>query len=265
VPTVEFSTPERTREPEARIDRMSAARGLSPAMATAAAGDGAAASLATVDIFEGSTWSARVALPDSARAYVHLVKPAFDRLVALVLILLLLPVLVAVAVAVRTGVGRGVVFRQRRIGLGGRQFTIYKFRTMTPDRRARRAPFDGSDRRRTHKHPADPRLTAVGRVLRAWSLDELPQLWNVLCGDMSLVGPRPELPEIVAKYEPWQHERHQVKPGLTGLWQVSRRGDGLMHEHVALDIDYLKQVRFRTDLLILLLTIPAALGDRRGH
>jgi lipopolysaccharide/colanic/teichoic acid biosynthesis glycosyltransferase len=101
--------------------------------------------------------------------------------------------------------------------------------------------------------------------LRRWSLDELPQLWNVLRGEMSLVGPRPELPSIVAGFAPWQHERHAVKPGMTGFWQVYARGDGsVMHQRTDLDVDYVRQVSLWTDIKVLLLTLPAIVGLRRG-
>jgi lipopolysaccharide/colanic/teichoic acid biosynthesis glycosyltransferase len=195
--------------------------------------------------------------------YVRVGKPLFDRVVGLVLTLLLLPIVILVAIAVRLSLGSPIIFRQRRVGRGGREFNVYKFRTMRQDRRPSHAT-EADDRRRTHKSEKDPRHTRVGRTLRKWSLDELPQLWNVLKGDMSLVGPRPELVEVVARYEPWQHRRHAVKPGLTGLWQVSRRGSGMMHLHTDVDIEYVDSIGFLTDLKILLRTIPATLS-RRGH
>jgi lipopolysaccharide/colanic/teichoic acid biosynthesis glycosyltransferase len=141
---------------------------------------------------------------------------------------------------------------------------MYKFRTMAPDRRHEAASYDEPERRKTHKHPDDPRLTPLGRFLRKWSLDELPQLWNVVRGEMSLVGPRPEMLGIVDTYDHWQHARHAVKPGLTGLWQVSARGDGPMHENTHLDLAYVRQVRFGSDCKILFMTIPALLGRQRG-
>jgi lipopolysaccharide/colanic/teichoic acid biosynthesis glycosyltransferase len=195
--------------------------------------------------------------------YERLVKPVIDRAVGTVLLLAVLPTLLLVALAVRALLGRSVIFKQRRVGRGGRVFTMYKFRTMHPDRRKARLPV-APERRLTHKHPQDPRLTPLGRFLRKWSLDELPQLWNVARGDMSLIGPRPELVDIVDQYESWQHERHAVKPGLTGLWQVLARGDGPMHENTHLDLAYVRQVRFTTDCKILLHTIPALLGRRTG-
>jgi lipopolysaccharide/colanic/teichoic acid biosynthesis glycosyltransferase len=203
-------------------------------------------------------------LAPGASAYERVGKPVIDRLVGALLLLLALPALAAVAVVVRVGMGRGVLFKQERVGLGGRRFLVYKFRTMTHDRRQRSQPFAVPDRRKTHKHARDPRLTALGRFLRKWSLDELPQLWNVMRGEMSLIGPRPELVSIVEHYETWQHARHRVKPGLTGLWQVTARGDGPMHESTHIDLAYAAQVSLRSDCRILLLTIPALLGRRPG-
>jgi lipopolysaccharide/colanic/teichoic acid biosynthesis glycosyltransferase len=201
--------------------------------------------------------------PRRVTGYERFVKPMIDRTVGTVLLLAVLPTLLLVALAVRALLGRSVIFKQRRVGRGGRPFTMYKFRTMHADRRGARLPH-APDRRITHKHPRDPRLTPLGRFLRKWSLDELPQLWNVARGDMSLIGPRPELMDIVDRYESWQHERHAVKPGLTGLWQVLARGDGPMHENTHLDLAYVRRVRFTTDCKILLHTIPALLGRRTG-
>jgi len=191
--------------------------------------------------------------------YVRLVKPLFDRVVGTLLLVALSPLIALVALAVRFRIGQPVIFRQARSGRDGEPFDVVKFRTMRPDRRRDARPVS-EDRRQTHKSEADPRHTRLGRRLRKWSLDELPQLWNVVCGEMSLVGPRPELVEIVEHYEPWQHQRHLVKPGLTGLWQISRRGEGLMHLYTDVDLEYVATVGLRTDLRILFRTIPAALG-----
>jgi lipopolysaccharide/colanic/teichoic acid biosynthesis glycosyltransferase len=191
--------------------------------------------------------------------YARIGKPLFDRVVGTVLLVLTAPVTCVVGFAVWLSVGRPLIFRQPRIGRGGEPFTVFKFRTMRPDRRQAHQPV-AHDRRLTHKSERDPRHTRVGRRLRSWSLDELPQLWNVVRGDMSLVGPRPELVEVVERYEPWQHQRHVVKPGLTGLWQVSRRGEGLMYLYTDLDLEYIATMSFRRDLAILCKTLPAALS-----
>ncbi len=151
----------------------------------------------------------------------------------------------------------------------GRDRRVVQIAHDGPDHRSgherRRAERRGTstDRRLTHKSANDPRHTRLGRFLRTSSLDELPQLINVVRGEMSLVGPRPELAEIVARYEPWQHARHQVKPGITGLWQVTdRQHDDVMHHHVETDLDYLDQLSAATDLRILALTLPTVLGLR---
>ena len=190
--------------------------------------------------------------------YVEFVKPAMDRAVGAVLLLGALPVLGVVAVVVRRRIGSPVLFRQARCGRNGERFDVLKFRTMRADRRMDRQPVV-ENRRMIHKTDVDPRHTDLGRRLRKWSLDELPQLWNVVRGEMSLVGPRPELVEIVDRYEPWQHQRHRVRPGLTGLWQISRRGEGLMHLSTDIDLEYVATMSLRTDLKILLRTIPAVL------
>jgi lipopolysaccharide/colanic/teichoic acid biosynthesis glycosyltransferase len=197
--------------------------------------------------------------------YERWTKPALDGLIASVLLLLALPVMAAVAAAVYVRLGRPVILRQQRVGLAGRPFEMFKFRTMEPDRRRANLPFSDPDRRRTHKSTDDPRHTPLGRWLRRNSLDELPQLINVLRGEMSLVGPRPELPTVVARYEAWQHRRHDVLPGVTGLWQVTARDEGDMIEHTELDLRYVESVSLATDLKLLARTVPAVLGLRPGE
>ena len=135
--------------------------------------------------------------------YVVSAKPIIDRVLAFLALVLLLPVMLVVALVVLLSLGRPIILRQERVGLGGRTFTVLKFRTMHPDRRVIDLDgydYVGVDRRLTHKHPDDPRLTPAGRMLRKLSLDELPQLINVIRGEMSLVGPRPELPSVVAAH-----------------------------------------------------------------
>jgi lipopolysaccharide/colanic/teichoic acid biosynthesis glycosyltransferase len=206
-------------------------------------------------------------VPDVAESgvYARLVKPAIDRMGGVILSVVTLPLLMVIVPLIWWKLGRPAIFKQQRVGRNGEEFTLYKLRTMQPDRRERVVSFDGEDRRVNHKSPDDPRHVPLGRFLRKWSLDELPQFWNVALGHMSLVGPRPELPHIVDKYEDWQHRRHAVKPGITGLWQVSERGDVPMHEATDVDIEYVESVSLACDLRILALTIPAALGSQKGH
>lgn len=158
------------------------------------------------------------------------------------------------------GLGTPVIFRQTRVGRHGRLFTIYKFRGMLPDRRLESRPWPVTERRLDHEPTHDPRHTRLGLFLETWSLDELPQLWNIVRGEMSFVGPRPELPVIVASYADWQHERHLVKPGLTGLRQITYRTHKPMYDHV----DYVRHVSAGLDLHIFLRTLPAAVSSRRG-
>jgi len=192
------------------------------------------------------------------------VKPVIDVVSGLVLLILLAPVILISAAVVAVSLGTPVIYTQDRIGLGGKRFKLYKLRTMIPDRRIRSGQHIGPERRQTHKSREDPRVTAIGRRLREVRFDELPQLWNVVKGDMSLVGPRPELPEIVAGYDDWQQRRHVVKPGLTGLWQVSDHNGKPMHECTDMDLEYIEKMSFTSDISILLRT-PAAMFHRRGY
>ncbi|MDH3294481.1 MAG: sugar transferase, partial [Acidimicrobiia bacterium] len=150
----------------------------------------------------------------------------------------------------------GVIYRQRRVGRDGSVFDIYKFRSMLPDRRVEARPFVGVDRRVAHKSDDDPRHTAFGRFLRANSLDELPQLVNVIKGDMSLVGPRPELVSVADETGLIGHPRHRERPGITGLFQVSElRSTNQISAGLHLDVAYVVDVQLRRDLLILWRTI----------
>ncbi len=193
------------------------------------------------------------------------IKPGLDRVIGVIASIVTLPIVFVIAVLILWQMGSPVIYRQRRIGRYGREFTVYKFRTMQHDRRVAAVPVTEGDRRINHKSVDDPRHTDLGRFLRRYSLDEIPQFWNVAKGDMSIVGPRPELPSIVEKYEPWQHQRHAVRPGLTGLWQVSARGVVPMHEATDLDITYVDNVTMWDDFRIVLATPAAAFGSNRGH
>lgn len=197
----------------------------------------------------------------------RIAKGVLDRAVAFVALLVALPVLLAVALAIRLTSSGPVFYSQARVGRGGTTFRFYKFRTMV----------DGADRmvedlvdhndcdRVLFKMHEDPRITGIGRWLRRFSLDELPQLWNVLRGDMSIVGPRPALPTEVDAYEDAVHLRHVVKPGLTGLWQVSGRSDLSWEEAVGLDLHYVENWSLVLDSKILVKTIPAVVTGRGAY
>jgi len=189
------------------------------------------------------------------------VKAGFDRAIAAVALLLLAPLLAVIALVIRLADGGPALFRQTRIGKDGRPFTVLKFRTMVPDAEQRKAALAGlSDADSVlFKIRADPRVTRVGSWLRRWSLDELPQLLNVLSGEMSLVGPRPALPDETARYADHVRRRLVVKPGITGLWQVNGRSDLSWKESVRLDLRYVENWSLGLDLQILWQTRAAVL------
>ncbi len=192
------------------------------------------------------------------------VKRVVDLALSLVLFVVTLPIQLAAAVAILVTSGGPVLFRQVRCGLNGRVFTLLKFRTMEPGSEERLPELshlnemDGP----VFKLRRDPRSTPVGRLLRRLSIDELPQLWNVIRGDMSLVGPRPPLPDEVSRYESWQRRRLSMKPGLTCLWQVSGRNELDFDRWMALDLKYIDTWSPLLDLKILLKTVPAVLSGR---
>jgi exopolysaccharide biosynthesis polyprenyl glycosylphosphotransferase len=182
-----------------------------------------------------------------------LLKAAFDRAMAALALILLAPLFAAIAIAIRAD-GRGpVFFRQTRVGKDGRTFSVYKFRTMVVDAEQRKAELEALNEGSgvLFKIRQDPRVTRAGNWLRRWSLDELPQLINVVAGDMSLVGPRPALPAEAVRYGEHMRRRLVVKPGITGLWQVSGRSDLPWEEAVRLDLRYVENWSFALDLQIL--------------
>jgi exopolysaccharide biosynthesis polyprenyl glycosylphosphotransferase len=184
----------------------------------------------------------------------RIVKAAVDRTAAAFLLLLIAPVLLTIAAAVRLTSRGPAFFRQTRIGKDGREFTMVKFRTMVVDAEARRAELAAQNERGEgllFKIRNDPRITPLGRILRKYSIDELPQIINVLTGSMSLVGPRPPLPEEVALYGDDVRRRLLVKPGVTGLWQISGRSDLTWDESVRLDLRYVENWSLTLDLMIL--------------
>ena len=193
--------------------------------------------------------------PCFPRRYV-LAKRLLDVVVALVGLVACAPLFLILALLIKLDSPGPVFFLQERVGYRGRIFKMVKFRTMAAG--SERAVPNG-----VHKRPGDPRVTRVGRFLRRTSLDELPQLLNVLRGEMSLVGPRPEVVEIVlSRYQPWQYQRFLVPQGLTGWWQVTGRSTKVMHEHTEDDLYDIAHASLWFDLKILLRTIPTVL---RGH
>jgi exopolysaccharide biosynthesis polyprenyl glycosylphosphotransferase len=190
---------------------------------------------------------------------------AFKRLIdvsfAATGLLVLSPLLTALAAAIRFSDGGAILYRQERVGLHGRRFNVVKFRSMVADADARLADLLSHNEVNGHafKLSSDPRITRVGRFLRRSSLDELPQLWNVLRGEMSLVGPRPPLPREVAGYDLWHRRRLSMKPGITGLWQIEGRSDPEFDRWVQKDLEYIDRWSTWLDIRIMLRTIPAML------
>jgi exopolysaccharide biosynthesis polyprenyl glycosylphosphotransferase len=194
-------------------------------------------------------------------------KDALDRFVALVALLFSAPALALVSLLIRLTDGGPAMFRQTRVGRDGRAFTVYKFRTMVQDAEARKAQLASSNEHdgMLFKIRDDPRVTALGAWLRRWSVDEVPQLVNVLRGEMSLVGPRPALPEEAEGYRDHVRRRLAVKPGLTGLWQVSGRSELSWEESVRLDLRYVENWSFVLDLQILWKTWSAVTGHKGAY
>jgi exopolysaccharide biosynthesis polyprenyl glycosylphosphotransferase len=192
------------------------------------------------------------------------IKRAFDLVGATLGLLLSLPLLGLIALGIKLDSPGPVIFSQERVGENGLVFRMYKFRTMIHNPGDERAiEYQLIDGEPVHKLYDDPRVTRFGRILRQLSLDELPQFINVIKGDMSLVGPRPELPILVSKYQPWQNKRFEVPQGLTGWWQVNGRANKPMHLNTQDDIYYIKNYSIWLDIQILLRTISAVI-KRRG-
>lgn len=188
--------------------------------------------------------------------YQSMMKRAFDLLFVLIALIFALPLMALSALMIFLEDGSPVLFRQKRVGENGRIFEMLKFRTMVKNAELLRHQVESLDEHGNliHKTKSDPRVTRVGRFLRRFSLDELPQLFNILGGTMSLVGPRPEMPYLVEKYQPWQRKRFAVPPGLTGWWQVSGRSDKPMHLHTEDDLYYIQNYSIWLDIQILIRT-----------
>jgi exopolysaccharide biosynthesis polyprenyl glycosylphosphotransferase len=198
-----------------------------------------------------------------------ILKRATDLVLASVGVILAAPVMACIAAAIKIESRGPVFFRQRRVGLGGREFEMWKFRSMTHEAESRRheiAHLNAYEDPRLFKLAGDPRITRVGRFLRRFSLDELPQLLNILAGDMSLVGPRPPLPSEVAQYEPRHFVRLSVVPGLTGPWQVN--GRNLIRdfeEVVRLEREYIERWSLKSDVEIMIRTLGVVASGKGAY
>jgi exopolysaccharide biosynthesis polyprenyl glycosylphosphotransferase len=199
--------------------------------------------------------------------YQRMLKRAFDVVFGLIALALALPFMAVSALMILLEDGQPVLFRQKRVGENGRLFDMLKFRTMVRNAEQLQSMVERTDGDGNviHKTKGDPRVTRVGRFLRRFSLDELPQFINVVRGDMSLVGPRPELPYLVEKYKPWQRKRFAVPPGLTGWWQVSGRSDKPMHLHTEEDLYYIQNYSIWLDIQILMRTVWVVLIGKGSY
>ncbi|HLA04634.1 MAG TPA: sugar transferase [Syntrophales bacterium] len=199
--------------------------------------------------------------------YQRMVKRAFDFGLGLTALMLALPFMALSALMIFLEDGRPILFRQKRVGENGRLFEMLKFRTMVKNAEQLQSQVEkrDADGNVIHKSKDDPRVTRVGRILRRFSLDELQQFINVVRGDMSVVGPRPEIPYLVEKYQPWQRKRFAVPPGITGWWQVSGRSDKPMHLHTEDDLYYIQNYSIWLDIQILIRTAWVVLLGRGAY
>ena len=197
----------------------------------------------------------------------RLIKRGFDLLICMILFLPFTAIILVSALAIWLDDGRPILFRQKRVGENGRLFTMYKLRTMVKGAEKMQASVEKRDEigNIIHKRADDPRVTRVGRVLRRLSIDELPQLFNVMRGAMSLVGPRPELPYLVEKYQPWQRKRFAVPQGMTGWWQIHGRSDKPMHLHTEDDLFYVRNYSIWLDIQIIIRTLWIILRGRGAY
>jgi lipopolysaccharide/colanic/teichoic acid biosynthesis glycosyltransferase len=194
-------------------------------------------------------------------------KRALDVLISSILLILLLPLFAVIAVLIRLDSPGSPIYRQTRVGRGGRLFPFFKFRSMIGDADEQRSRLEAQNEQDgpIFKLRNDPRVTRVGRVLRRWSLDELPQLWNVFRGDISLVGPRSPTPNEVPFYERWQRRRLMVTGGLTCTWQVGGRSEIPFREWMRMDLRYIERRSMLYDFWLLAKTVPAVLTGRGAH
>jgi len=218
----------------------------------------------------GPSWGTRIAIAAwRVQDRIHTwSKRAVDVLAGTLAAILLSPVLLATALCIKLESPGPVLFSQTRVGKHGREFRMYKFRSMYTNAEARRASIENQNEMQdgvTFKVKKDPRITGVGRIIRKLSIDELPQLWNVLNGEMSLVGPRPPLPSETSQYTTQDRYRLQCKPGITCIWQVSGRSDIPFDQQVELDIEYIVSKSLWTDIKILFKTVPAVLLARGAY
>ncbi|WP_302652639.1 sugar transferase [uncultured Clostridium sp.] len=196
----------------------------------------------------------------------EVIKRIIDIVASFIGIILLSPLILIVSILIKLESKGEVIFKQKRVGLNGKEFYMYKFRSMVINAEELKEQLESQNEMSgpMFKIKDDPRITKVGKFIRKTSIDELPQLINVIKGDMSLVGPRPSLPKEVKKFEQWMMERLEVKPGLTCIWQVSGRNNIDFEDWMKLDIKYVRERSFKLDIKLILKTVLVLLGDKNA-
>lgn len=202
----------------------------------------------------------------NSKAVYHFFKRLIDIVASIIGIIILSPIILIVSILIKIESKGNIIFSQTRVGKDEKEFKMYKFRSMVAnaedlkDSLAEKNEMDGP----MFKIRNDPRITKIGKFIRKTSIDELPQLINVLKGDMSIVGPRPNLPKEVEQFEPWMHKRHQIKPGLTCYWQVSGRNNIGFHDWMEMDLKYIKDESLLTDMKLIVKTVFLLFGDKNA-
>ena len=196
----------------------------------------------------------------------EVIKRIIDIVASFTGLILLSPLILIVSMLIKLESKGEVIFKQKRVGLNGKEFYMYKFRSMVINAEELKAELESQNEMSgpMFKMKDDPRITRIGKFIRKTSIDELPQLINVIKGDMSLVGPRPSLPKEVKKFEPWMMERLEVKPGLTCIWQISGRNNIDFEDWMKLDIKYVRERSFKLDMKLILKTILVLFGDKNA-
>ncbi len=197
----------------------------------------------------------------------EVIKRLIDVVCSFLGVLVLSPLFIIIAIIIKTTSKGPVFFSQKRVGKNGKEFNMYKFRSMVVNAEELKEKLADQNEMSgpMFKMKDDPRVTKVGKFIRKTSIDELPQLWNVIKGDMSLVGPRPSLPKEVAQFEDWMHKRLEVKPGLTCYWQVSGRNNIDFEDWMKLDIKYVEEKSTWVDIKLIFKTVGVLLGDKNAH
>lgn len=196
----------------------------------------------------------------------EVIKRIIDIVASFTGLILLSPLILIVSMLIKLESKGEVIFKQKRVGLNGKEFYMYKFRSMVINAEELKEQLESQNEMSgpMFKIKDDPRITKVGKFIRKTSIDELPQLINVIKGDMSLVGPRPSLPKEVKKFEPWMMERLEVKPGLTCIWQISGRNNIDFEDWMKLDIKYVRERSIKLDIKLILKTVLVLFGDKNA-